>query len=761
MPDVSITVEPELTIDGNPLRVLRAIIHERLDEVGYLEVDATGSDVETAIPEPKDVIGTPGELSLKLSDGSGSRIYHGIVVEADHFDMEHGHNALRLRVVPKLWKLGKRRDCRTFQDKSVVEIVKKVLNDGGVTDQEWNTTGTFPKRVYTVQYRETDLEFVLRLLAEEGIYFSVRHADGKDTVAFGDDPTGLGDVSGNTTLSFKHVHGHEEAGEHVTHLRKTHRVRSDKVYTRDYDFEKPKLKVESTKEGTEDGAHVLEVYQYPGRFLEKGLGDRYAQTLLDSMQVERDVVEGQTGVLYLEPGYRFTVDNAPYAPLNSDYLITGIDLELHAQRHAGDEKPGIKHALKGALPHEKGHKYVCRFTAVPKTNAYRPPRRTVERVVPELQTAWSTGPSGEEIYVDKHVRVKTQFHWDRLGKMDENTSPWIRTVQLPTGGAVYVPRMNWEVAVRYVEGDVDRPVVFGRLYNGVNQPPYALPEGKARGSIQTATTPGGGSTNEFRMDDTKGKEEMFFNASKDMSIKVNNNTTEAVGNNCTHKIGSNHKLHVTNSVTSSVGAAQKTTVGASQKLSVQQPYFDDVGSHTKTVGAARKMKVGGDHKKEVATSCTTTVGAIMTDLVIGSVSESTPASITHTVGAALVEITTNSRAVVVGGMKTESSGAAKVIISKGGVGVQVGGMMSETVGGAIVTSIKGNREDNATATFTEVAAGAHIVKAENITFEAEGLLSLTMGASTITLTPASISIAGVSAKLDGATAETAAMILDN
>jgi type VI secretion system secreted protein VgrG len=754
--DGLVTVQAELTIAGEPLRVLWVTVHERLSEVPHLLCEVTVPDLATAqgVPDPETLVGKPLALTLRRVDGSQSRSFAGVVIDAQRYADNDGMPMLRIEAAPRLWKLGKRADCHIYQTLSVPDIAKKVLEAAGLSgpDVEDKLTGSYDTRVYTVQYRETDLHFLARLFSEEGIYFTVEYADGKDKIVLGDDPQGLGPVAGTTSLPFGETFGFATSHDHVMALRHVHQVRSDKVFVRDYDFERPKLKLEASVEGKDPGTKALEVYEYPGRFIDQGVGSRYAQVLLDSMQAERDVVTGETTTLTFEPGLKFTVTDHPYDPLNQEYLITSVETEEREPRAFAD----------GAKGGKSGRDYVCRFTAVPTAKTdYRPPRKLRERPVSGVQTAVTTGPGGE-IYTNKNGQVKVKFPWDRVGKPDDTSSSWMRTSQVPTGGSMLLPRMGWEVALRYIEGDVDQPMVMSRLYNATSPPPYPLPANKARGSMQTATTPGGGSSNEFRMDDTKGKEEMFFNASKDMTVDVVNNTTEAIKNNETVSIGSNHKLNVTNSVTATVGASQTLKVSGNQTVNVETFMVDQIGGdHTLSISGNRTMMIGGDHRREVGGASKTDTSTLQVDLVVGSVTDSTSGAMKHDVGAALVQLTVKDISVMVAGDHTESAGALKIVLAKGGRGVAVTGSMNEKVAGAIIDKVDGDHAEKAGTMFTEVAAGAHIVKADTVVYEAETLVTFVMGASVIILTPASISIAGVSVKIDAATDETAALVMDN
>jgi type VI secretion system secreted protein VgrG len=371
---------------------------------------------------------------------------------------------------------------------------------------------------------------------------------------------------------------------------------------------------------------------------------------------------------------------------------------------------------------------------------------------PGAQVAVTTGPAGKEIHPDKLGRVKVIFPWDRLGKADDSSSLWIRTCQLPLGGSMLTPRVGWETYLNFTDGDPDLPFVFGRMYNGKTPPPYALPEHKTRMAIQTATTPGGGSSNEIRMDDKAGSEEMFMNASKDAAVSAGNNATESVGNNETRSVGSNHSLSVTDSMSASITGSQSLSVGGNQTVHV---------STFMSIGGNRDLKAGGDHKRTVTGASTLTIGGMQVDLVAGSADEQGMATMGDKVGAALVELTASNRTVTVKGSRTETVGAAKVIISGGGRSVEIGAGLKHMVAGAIVTSIKGDRSDSSEGDFLEIAGGAQLIKATNVVFQADDLLSVVMGASTITLTPASVSIAGTKITIDGECDEQALLVADN
>ena len=763
-----IAIERHLTIDGTAYDIHRVEAREALDEIGILRCEITD---RKGGPDPAALIGKTLVLTLSRDEGNQERKIVGYVVEAES-STTRGDEEIATRVTarPRLFRLTQRADCRVFQDLSAPDIVKKVLVGAGIPDdaQKWQTAGSYPARVYTAQYRESDFAFIQRLLSEEGIAFAVDSSSGADVVVFFDKD--LGDIAGEKAIIHRTgdgLHASKDAIGAVTHEKST---APGKVNLRDYDFERPRLKLDSKAEGDDAGEASLEVYHYPGRFKEPAEGDRYAQVLLDSLRARREIVAGPTNTLRLHAGQRFELDEHPYAPLNQEYLVLEVTIAIESRRHAqGREeerrfmRPGAERAVDSGRRAESPPSIEqLTFKAIPVAKTtYRPPRVARAVAAPGAQVAVTTGPPGKEIHPDAHGRVKVIFPWDRLGKADDSSSLWIRTCQVPLGGSMLTPRVGWEVYLNFTDGDPDMPFVFGRMYNGKTPPPYELPKHKTRMSIQTATTPGGGSSNEIRMDDKAGHEEMFMNASKDASVSAGNNATESVGNNETRAIGANQTLSVTDSMSASIGANQALSVGANQTTHVATFMVDDVGSHSLSISGNRDLKAGGDHKRTVAAASTLKIGGMQIDLVAGSSDENCLATMDDKIGAALVELTASNRTVTVTGTRTEEAGAAKVIISGGGRAVTVGTSLKHKVAGAILTKIKGDRADSSVGDFLEIAGGAQIIKAANVLFEAESLLSVVMGASTITLTKASVSIAGTKITLDGECVDEAILVADN
>jgi type VI secretion system secreted protein VgrG len=737
-------VTATLSIEGETLNVLSFSLQRSLCTVDELKVRAVKYD--DVLPSPEAVVGMKAEFRLTRTHDDQTHVFAGEVYSVERGFDATGMDSLTIVVKPRLWRLQARTNCRRFLKQSTPDIVKNVLTQAGIAENEqrWQLSGSYPPHDSVTQYRETDYDFVWRLLTEAGIYVAPTSHDTPDVWCFTDETKGLGSCEVDE-LPFITDSGSRRLLDVARHVERRHLIRQDKVTLRDYDFTNPKVELHQTVESSDDGPHESEIYQFPGRFKDASVGKQLAQVLLESVQAERDVVEMSVGSISQLPGYTLRLADHPYAPLNREYLVTGVLLESQAQgqfelKAVSDQSGGTSPTLR----------YSSRITAIPtERSAYRPPRRPVERIVPGHQTALTCGPNGEEIHTNENGQVIAKFHWDRESAPDENASTWMRTSQVPTGGSMLLPRMNWEVSVVYREGDVDQPYVMSRLYNGLTPPPYALPQNAGKMALQTTTTPGGGSSNELRMSDAKGSEEMFFNASRDMSIQVGNNTTESIGNDAKTTVGVDHSLNVTDSITSTIGANQTLTVGANLDMAVTSLMVEDIAAdHSLSVGGNRNQMIGGDHRHTVAGNSSVTVGANDIALVVGTVSNNTTRNRTHTVGAALVEITPQDRSISVKGPRTETSGALKVIVTKAGRGVE-SKMATSMVGGAFLTKVDGDRLDSATGPISDLAAGVQILKGKNVTFEAQSALSIVMGGSTLTLTPAAISIAGASVTVDG------------
>jgi type VI secretion system secreted protein VgrG len=722
-----------LTVDGESRRIVSLSHRERVNEVALSRCVAV---FEGEPPTLKDLVGKAATILVEDPELGKERRIAGIVtsISIEELGDDFGEPMQRIDfdVEPRLARLALRTDCRTFQHMTADAIAKKVLEGAGYSSDEIEVRASeaLPERDWVVQYEETDLAFLTRLLAEEGMSFTVVEKDDVDRVVIFDGDLG---PSAPSTLPFKGTVGFAVPDEYIADLVMESSPRPGKVTMREYDFAKPRLGLEVKEEADADAD--FEVFVPRGRYVDEGAGKRKAKLHLEALRTGRNQVRASSTALGLAVGSTVTVEGHPYEKLNASLWLRAIRLEYaEAQARARLE---IEAVLADDGP-------------------VRPDPVPFDATAAGLQTAFVTGASGQEISADEHGRVTLWFPWDRIEPKDEKSSLPVRAMQLPLGGSQLTPRVGWEVGVGAFEGDLDAPLVLGRMMNAAAPPPYPLPAGKTKFAIQTATTPGGGSVNEIRFDDAAGSEELFMNASKDASVGVGNNATDKVTVDEVRTIGGDQSIEIGGGWTGKYKSSQTVTVSGSQTAKSATKAVDESGSHTLSVGADRNLTVGGDYQKKASGASTLDVSANAIDLVVGSFDTHAKATFAETVGAADIILASKKNLHVVGA-RSEEAGAAKIILVAGDR-VASAASLSQSVTAAIGNIISGDRTEEAGGDFTEVAVGAHVVQAASITIEAEDLLSIVMGASTITLTPAAIAIAGVSVTLDGTAAEGIAVL---
>lgn len=465
---------------------------------------------------------------LDQTDGSEelTRYIHGMIAEVSLGDQGVNQSSYHIRLVPKIWSLQHRQNSRIFQFQNVQTIIETVLTDAGLTVDEFrfDLAKSYPNYDYCVQYRESELDFIQRLLAEEGIHYYFEHSDENHILIFSDTSGSNPAISGDPLLDCYHDSQGAVREQHIFNFNYSEAIVPGKVTLRDFDFKKPNLKLESMKSGELDGP--LEVYDHPGRFIDSGRGRNNAVIRLESLNSYRQSAKGQSDVNRMTPGCSFELTGHDRDLLNTEYLIARVEHEC--------SQPQVLEV--GAST--EGSKYSNNYICVPFDVPFRPTTDVKSPHVEGTQTATVTGPEGEEIYTDEHGRIKVQFHWDREGQGNETSSCWIRVSQTHAGasfGGMFLPRIGEEVVVDFLEGDPDKPLVIGRVYHGLNRPPYRLPEHKTRSTIKTNSTKGGDGFNEIRFEDKKGEEQVFYHAEKDIDQRTKNDYRSWLGND-RHKI---------------------------------------------------------------------------------------------------------------------------------------------------------------------------------------------------------------------------------
>jgi type VI secretion system secreted protein VgrG len=428
--------------------------------------------------------------------------------------------AYRAEVVPSIWFLGLTSDCRIFQTRSVPQIATTVLDKMGISDYRLSLTHTYPPREYCVQYRESDLTFLTRLFEDEGIFFFFEHSADSHMLVIADSPSAVkpGAVA---KLAVRPVEAGSRTDPFITELEVGSRVCSGKVTLVDYDETVPK-RLESTVSAASKGTGVeqLRVFDYPGKFSVVDEGDRLARVRMEEQESLGRAVTGRTNSAGLSSGHRLEVTDHYRRDVNMAYHLLSLT-------HHGQNEPYRSETT------EKGLQFETTFVAIPHAVPFRPARDSAKPFVHGSQTAIVVGPAGEEMHVDKYGRVKVKFFWDQSSQHDEKTSCWVRVSSGWAGknwGMVNVPRIGQEVVVDFLEGDPDRPIITGRVYNAEQMPPYALPANGTQSGLKTRSSKGGdgGTANELRFEDKKGSEEILLHAEKDFRTEVEHDESHDV-----------------------------------------------------------------------------------------------------------------------------------------------------------------------------------------------------------------------------------------
>lgn len=478
----------------------------------------------------EDIVGKNVTVAVRLAKGK-NRFFNGIIsrFSQGRGGAETGNDPrfsyYTATMVPWFWLLTKTADSRIFQKLSVPDIINKIFGEMGLTDYKIQAQGCQP-REYCVQYRETDFNFISRLLEEEGIYYYFEHENGKHTMVMADSPTGHKKCPEQSSARYQISVGGKIEEDTIKGLEVMKEIRVGKYTLNDYNFELPNTDLKSEAPGKKPlGPGEREIYDYPGEYKKKSGGSRLAKIRMEEEEAEVTTITGTSDCRSFTSGFQFDLKDYYRQDMNGKaYVLSSVShsaTQEYATGSSGSEQF-----------------YINSFTCIPIDVPFRPPRVTPKPVVEGVQTAFVVGPSGEEIYTDEHGRVKVQFHWDREGKNDDKSSCWIRVSQLwagPKWGAMFIPRIGHEVIVDFVEGDPDRPIITGRVYHANNKPPYDLPAEKTKSTIKTDSSKGGGGFNELRFEDKKGEEQVFIHAEKNKDVRVKNDSFEWIGNE-RHKI---------------------------------------------------------------------------------------------------------------------------------------------------------------------------------------------------------------------------------
>jgi type VI secretion system secreted protein VgrG len=534
-----------------------------------------------------DIVGQKITITLSRPDGT-SRYLSGYVSRftqgaTDDRMFTHYH----AQVVPWLWFLTRQADCRIFQNMAVPDIISQVFNLFDFKDFRLSLKNTYPQLEYCVQYRETSFNFVSRLMEEFGIFYYFDHStEGKHTMVLADQSSTL-PACPSSPISYDTQVGGIYDPEAISDWHVGQEVRTGKYTVTDYNFITPSTSLLANDPTVVQlsASQPLELFDYPGLHTTKDQGDTVAKTRMQEEEAGYMVVQAASNCRAAMSGYSFVLKNHYRGDQNTNYVVTEV-------RHYATA--GQTYTTAGT---QGGEVYSNNLTCIPASVTYRPPRVTPKPFVQGPQPALVVGKAGEEIWVDKYGRVIVQFYWDRLGKQNENSSCWIRTSQPWAGGnwgAMWIPRIGQEVLVSFLEGDPDRPVITGRVYNANQMPPYTLPDYQTRSTFMSRTSKGGGASNynELRFEDLKGKEQIFMNAEMDMDLRVEKDSREFIGAN-------RHLVVTTN---------QQEQVQADKHLQVQGNHFEQIqgnmslqvtGNQMESVTGNKSLAVTGNQSESV------------------------------------------------------------------------------------------------------------------------------------------------------------------
>lgn len=452
------------------------------------------------------LVGKSVTITINSEDGT-PQLRNGVVARLAQQGGESSDIVYVMEVVPQLWLLSRGFDNRIYQNMTVLEIAEKILKEFGITDYTLSCQGTYSPREYVVQYGESSFDFLARLMEDEGIFYFFKHEDGKHKIIITDDASSHEAQPGVAAeIHFKTFDSSYAEENSISEMSSDQQIVMTKYRMTDYNFETPATDLFVTVDGAAEPA-TPGMYEYPGGFMTKSDGEKRLKHRIEMAEFAQKSIRGSSNVRGFVAGSTFKLVGHDRDELNTDYVLRSVSFSVNQDR------------------------YENTFTAFQKTVPYRPMPSARKPMIHGYQLATVVGKSGEEIWTDEYGRVKIHFPWDRDSKKDENSSCWVRVAQMWAGkswGSLTIPRIGTEVIVCFLDGDPDRPMIVGTLYNGTQTVPYTLPDNKTRSTMKSNSSKGGGGFNEIRFEDLKDSEEIFIQAQKDMNEEILNKHVEHV-----------------------------------------------------------------------------------------------------------------------------------------------------------------------------------------------------------------------------------------
>ena len=597
-------------------------------------------------------------VTITFTLASGDKAYrHGIVGRFTQSGKTPRFTSYSATVYPWLWLMTMNSDCAIYQNMSVPDIIKKVFSNLGFSDFKDSLTGTYTAREYCVQYMETSFAFVSRLMEEEGIFYFFTHTDSAHTLVLADDASAWAACTGLTTVNMLGTAKTWDSETTITECTIEQQVIPEQFKTDDYDFETPStdLLVTATTQSSDRA-----LYEFPAGYVVKDQAESSATRILNSFEADGKILRGTSACRPFQAGCKFTLAGHSRSDLNADYVLRSVSFRA-----------------------DQTSLYQNSFQAFPASATFRPARITPRPRIVGLQTALVVGKAGEEIWTDKYGRIVVQFYWDQLGKKDEKSSCWIRVAQGWAGkqwGAMFLPRIGQEVVVSFLDGNPDRPLVTGCVYNAEQTVPYTLPDDQTKSTIKSNSSKGGNGFNEIRFEDKASSEEIFIQAQKDMNVSVLNDLTTTVtharsttvskaddslvvdkGNrsikvntgNETHEVKGTRDLTVTGKESHTNKADYTWKVSGNLSIKVD-------GDITIEAGGKVGIKSGTDFKNEAGTTLTNKSGTDLTNQSGTSLTNKAGTTLENNAGVSMTNKAAASQTVDGGGMLTLKGGMVKI-----------------------------------------------------------------------------------------------------
>ena len=614
------------------------------------------------------IVGEVATVTIERENGT-HRYISGLVT---HFTQGNNDGIVtnyHAEIRPTLWRLTQTTNSKIYQNMTVPQIIADVFGEFGLTDFADRTTQTYQPRIYCVQYQETAFNFVSRLMEDEGIFYFFEHESGKHTLVLADDADAHAACPGLSEAEYRPVEMVTSNPDNYVELcTKRQQLITNKYAVEDYHFETSTNDLLTDVDAKETGS--FRRYEYPGGYTVKGDGDTIVSRRMQEYEVPHTTVDGTSYCRAFIAGCKFTLTKHYRSDMNADYVIRKLNIKVNQER------------------------YINTFEGFPVSVPFRPPRTAFKPRINSTQTALVVGKSGEEIHTDEYGRVKVQFHWDQLGAKDENSSCWVRVTQFWAGknfGALFTPRIGMEVVVSYLNGDPDRPLIMGAVYNDVQKIPYNLPGEMNTSTIKTWSTKQGEAGNEIRFVDTKGEEELYFHAQKDNNILVENDRKKDVLHDET--------MNITNNRTATIleGNESLTVEKGDRTVNVKtgKETYDVKDTRTITVTGDETRNNKANYTQNVTKDYTLKVDGDLTIDVKGKVTIKSGDKMNCEAGGNLTNTTKGSMTSESSSSMTIKSGSSMNVKSSSGMTLKAGstfeakGSSSGTLDGGGSTTIKG------------------------------------------------------------------------